>query len=597
MRPLWMTVVAAALAVGHANGQEVVLAAPLTEAADAPAAGAAASSNFVRERPSLAARLANWRPVSRWLNRAASSRDPLVARASANQDQPAAGTDGSAAFPGPAANPVEGDPGAIPSSSRAADGNAGATASGSSDSNPNTSTLSSSSNSNTATAGGAEGTSRGSEPISGNPAAVNIIAGTGALGRLLGFDKDSGIRIGGLWIGDTSGVLSGGRNPGQWAFNSVTIADLNLDVDKLFGWKGGSIGTEFLQFTGHTTNNLAGAFPGFDALEAGPPFDRNELYELWFRQTLFDDKLIVRIGKSVPTYDFNNVSRPVPVSDPSAAIPAVTALAYTPIFVNPTMLGVIPGYYNSATGITTTVAPTKSSYLNYGVYDGNAANPDRALTGTGLSGPHFNGYYFHIGEVGYSYRLGPERKPGNFGVGVWGQTGKLNDFYGGPRLNGALGMYLFGAQRLWFRNPGVDSSGVSGFYQFGVNDSNALRARQYVGGGLTAFGLVPGRPDDSFGAGLNCTWLTGGVYSADAFYDQPFGTPAAKPDAPQPAHVPVLLPDEGGQRNLLSDEPHRYPDTRHRRRVRPSGRVPERTRPYAAADRPVLIGYQLDMEN
>ena len=217
-------------------------------------------------------------------------------------------------------------------------------------------------------------------PISANPAAVDIIAGTGALGRLLGFDKDSGIRLGGLWIGDTSGVLSGGKNPGTWAFNSLTIADLNLDTEKLVGWTGASFDIEFLQFTGQNTNGLAGAFPGFDSIEAGPPFDRNQLYELWYRQVLFDDKLIIRIGKSVPTYDFNNVVRPVPVGDdPSAAIPAVTALAYTPIFVNPTMLGVIPGYYNSATGITTTLAPTKSIYLNYGVYDGNAANPNPAL--------------------------------------------------------------------------------------------------------------------------------------------------------------------------------------------------------------------------
>lgn len=438
MRPLWLAVVAATLAVGHVSGQDVDPSAPLPEAADAPTVDAAASPARVRERPSLAARLANWRPVGRWLSQGPPSRDRLVTRASANQDVPAAGTGRSATSPVPAANPVEGNPGTTPSSPREAEGNSGATASGSSDASSNSSTSSGSSNSNTATAGGTEGTSRGSEPISGNPAAVNIIAGTGALGRLLGFDKDSGIRIGGLWIGDTSGVLSGGRNPGQWAFNSLTIADVNLDAGKLFGWKGGSFGTQFLQFTGHNTNSLAGAFPGYDSLEAGPPFDRNELYELWFRQSLFEDKLIFRIGKSVPTYDFNNVLRPVPVNDPSAAIPAVSALAYTPIFVNPTMLGVIPGYYNSATGITTTVAPTKSTYLNYGFYDGNAANPDRALTGTGLSGPHFNGYYFHIGEFGYSYRLGPQRKPGNFGIGVWGQTGKLNDFYGGPRLNGAV---------------------------------------------------------------------------------------------------------------------------------------------------------------
>ncbi len=362
-----------------------------------------------------------------------------------------------------------------------------------------------------------DGGQRGSMPVSANPAAVNIIAGTGALGRFLGLKEDSGIRFGGLWIGDASGVLAGGRYPGRWGLNSLTVADLNFDTEKLFGWTGGSIGTEFLQFTGQPTNVLAGAFPGFDSLEVVPPLTRQQLYQLWYRQALFDDKLIFRIGKSVPTFDFNNVVKPVPVSDPAAAIPAVTGLIYTPVFVNPTMLGVIPGYYNSATGITTTFAPTKSLYLNYGFYDGNLARGRQ----TGLEGPHFNGYYFHIGELGFSYRQGPLRKPGNFGVGVWGQTGKLATFDGGTS-DGANGVYLFGSQRLWFRRPNLDNSGVSGFYQFGANDSNALLARQYVGGGLTAFGLVPGRSDDSFGCGFAWTWLNRGDQAGHVFF----------PDAP-----------------------------------------------------------------
>ena len=366
------------------------------------------------------------------------------------------------------------------------------------------------------------GAAAGSQPISANPAAVDIIAGTGALGRLLGFDDESGIRLGGLWIGDGSGVLSGGLAPGKWGGLSLTVADLNFDTDKLFGWKGGSIGIEYLNFYGSSINGLAGAFPGFDSLEAGPPFNRNQLYELWFRQVLLDDKLIFRIGKSVPTYDFGNVVRPVPVADPAAAIPAVTSLAYTPVFVNPTMLGVIPGYYNSATGITVNLLPTKSTYLSYGFYDGNLAKGVQ----TGLEGPHFNGYYFHIGEAGFAYRLGQQRKPGNFGVGVWGQTGKLHTSTGGID-NGATGVYLFGAQRLWFRRPGVDNSGVSGFYQFGANNSNALSARDYVGGGLTAFNMVPGRPDDSFGFGLAWTALTTGEFSV-----LPLGTGTDKASPP-----------------------------------------------------------------
>ena len=96
----------------------------------------------------------------------------------------------------------------------------------------------------------------------------------------------------------------------------------------------------------------------------------------------------------------------------------------TPVFVNPTMLGVMPGYYNSAVGMTATFTPTERTYLYYGIYDGDGAG---AYPGgqTGLEGPNFNGSSFQIGEVGYAYRAGPQKKPGNFGVGVWGQIGQL----------------------------------------------------------------------------------------------------------------------------------------------------------------------------
>jgi len=68
-------------------------------------------------------------------------------------------------------------------------------------------------------------------------------------------------------------------------------------------------------------------------------------------------------------------------------------------------------------------------------------------------------------------------------------------------------MYLFGAQRLWFRRPGLDNSGISGFYQFGANNTNTALVRQYFGTGLTGFGLVPERPKDSLGCGLGWGWL------------------------------------------------------------------------------------------
>jgi porin len=338
--------------------------------------------------------------------------------------------------------------------------------------------------------------------ISANPGATNIVTGTGMLGRLLGFGKDSGLHLGGVWVGDAGYLLAGGAEPRTWSFNSLLVMDLSLDLERLVQVPGAQFGVEFLQFNGQPTNTQAGVVAGYNSLPGPPPLDRSEFYQLWWRQRFFDDKLIVRIGKTVPTYDFNNVLRPLSLQDETLFVPAISGLIYTPVFKNPTLLGAMPGYYNSAYGITVTVAPTKTFYASYGIYDGNVARGKQ--TGLHVT-PQFNGYYFTIGEVGYAWRLGSHGMPGTIAVGGWGQAGELSA--GGVREDGAKGLYAFGSQRLWLRHPGVDNSGISGFFQLGINDSDTMIIDTYVGVGLTGFGLVPGRPRDSMGAGVAASWL------------------------------------------------------------------------------------------
>jgi porin len=237
---------------------------------------------------------------------------------------------------------------------------------------------------------------------------------------------------------------------------------------------------------------------------------------------LFSDQLVVRIGKTVPTYDFGNVVRPVPVQDLSLRIPAVSGLLYTPIFVNPTILGALPGYYNSAYGVTATVAPTERFYVSFGGYDGNGARGKQ----TGLqAAPTFNGYRFQIGETGTAWLLGPDNLPGAFAVGGWNQTGMLSTPQGTVMQNGTHGVYTFASQRLWRGERDTDARGVSGFVQLGANDSRTMLATRYVGLGVTAFGMVPGRPMDSLGAGVAWSRLNQnpGLRPAEAllqFYDQ-----------------------------------------------------------------------------
>jgi len=369
------------------------------------------------------------------------------------------------------------------------------------------------------------------ESVTGNPAAEDAKPGTGLAGQLLHLPEDKGLRLGGLWLADSNGLLSGGAQPGKWSFNSVFIVGANLDAEKLVGWSGASFGIQFLQFNGENTNGQAGTIQGYNSLPGPEPLNRSELYQLWYRQTLFDDRVIFRIGKMVPTYDFDNVARPVPTHDEALDIPSVTGLLYTPVFVNPTLLGAIGGYYNSVSGITLTLAPTKNIYLSYGVYDGNVARG----TQTGMMGPEFNGYYFHIWEAGVDWLLGG-KYPGQFGAGLWYQTGLLQ---GPPGVtdDGTGGFYLFGSQRIWSNEhtptptakdggksgdgkdktalapePPAQKASISTFVQFGVNNSETLPVNQYFGLGFTGFGLVPHRPADSLGFGMAWSWLNPNLF-------------------------------------------------------------------------------------
>jgi porin len=382
--------------------------------------------------------------------------------------------------------------------------------------------------------------------VSGNPAAATFSTGTGWLGRTLGLRDEWGVRLGGVWLADTNIVVAGGVQKGGWTNNSALLVGLGVDAEKLVAWQGASFGVQFLQVNAGNTNGEAGSVQGYNGIVGPPPFNRTELYQAWYAQEMIKDVLTMRIGRSTPSADFNNVLRPVTFTDSNQNIPAVSGLLYATIFSNGSLLGALPGYYNSGNGVTVNFTPTKSFYLNLGVYDGNNA----LRVQTGLVPPQFNGYYFNIGEVGANWTIGEGHHPGQFGVGLWRQTGILL----GPGVteDGTGGVYLFGSQRLAHGvNDRVPSAAITAFYQFGINTSQTLPINQYYGAGMTGFGLVGGRDRDSMGFGAAFSRLNPHIFARaselmfQAYYQahlyaatflQPtvsfIPTPGAAPDLP-----------------------------------------------------------------
>ena len=342
------------------------------------------------------------------------------------------------------------------------------------------------------------GTSALASGIIVNPQATYSFLGNGYLGRALGLDRNSALQLGGFLIPEFDWLVSGGVEPDS-AYGSLALGlHAKVDLQKALGIPGATLGVEFLESTGGDNNQAAGTVQLYTNMDGAEPRNRQEMMQLWWHQRLFDDKLLVQVGKMNGTGIFNTVLNPVIVDTPWMRNFTISNLIMTPIGENPTLFGKLPAYYDTAYGAVVHLAPTPDFYASFGIFDGNGA----AGVQTGMEWlPTFNEYLFNIAEVGYSWRLGAEGKPGRMGLGGWWQTGDLYT----PALtteDGAEGYYLFANQRLWFKNPGIDSAGLIGYLQFGHTGSRTAMVNTYLGGGLTVIGMIPGRHDDTLSLGL-----------------------------------------------------------------------------------------------
>ncbi|KVM88904.1 carbohydrate porin [Burkholderia stagnalis] len=307
--------------------------------------------------------------------------------------------------------------------------------------------------------------------------------------------------------------LRGGLDRGV-AYHGLTTMTLGVDTDKAFGWKGGSFNASALQIHGRQFSpNYLGTLNTASGIEAE---STTRLWELWYQQSLLDERVDVRVGQQAIDQEF-------------------MTSAYSAAFIN-TMFGWPalpsydlpsggPAYPLSALGVRVRAKLTPSLTALAGVYDGDPLgnNPNNR------SGTNFNlhdGALF-IGELQYAINQEgstggtktPGGLPGTYKLGVWYHSGSFADQrddttglslanpdssgVGRPH-RGDYSVYAVADQMVWRAGPDSPRSlGVFARVMAAPGDRNLVSAAANVGVVLKA--PFAGRDNDS--AGLALTYI------------------------------------------------------------------------------------------
>jgi porin len=306
---------------------------------------------------------------------------------------------------------------------------------------------------------------------------------------------------------DVLSNVSGGLQRGT-VYHSKLETFVNADLEKLVGWKGLTFFSNQFQLNsnGGAGRDLVGNFNTISNIEALPT---TRLSELWLEQRFFGDKVSVRFGQLAADSEFfiSSTSQLFITSD----WPSITAL---------NLPSGAAAYPLSTPGVRLKIEPTPQWTLLAAVFNGDPSGPGPA--DAEIKNPHGVNFRLQdppllIGEVQYKYNQGKTDTglAGILRLGGWYHTGQFRDQRFGTdglslanpasngiarMIRGTSGIYGIIDQQLYRPAGGGPDSGIAVFSRISGSPSEQNFLNFYLDGGITFAGLLPGRPDDKFGA-------------------------------------------------------------------------------------------------
>jgi len=326
--------------------------------------------------------------------------------------------------------------------------------------------------------------------------------------------EDEGVTFTPIYTAETFGNPIGGVKQGA-IYEGLLELDLTLDFKKMADWDGSFHVSSYYPMgnglTGSDTHDLL-VVSNIDA------YDTLHLFELWYEQKAWDDKVALRVGQMGADQEFFISTGAANFLNSTYGWPAILGSDA------PT-----PNYPYGAPGIRLQLDPDAHWRFLGAVYAGNPApdrlgdpNPNRAPSDDfNNSGTDFyiNGSQglFSINELWYNLNKEANATglPGTYKIGGWLHTDTFSnlryDNHGTPlaardgddhpqAVDGNNGFYVIADQAVWQdKSDPNQTKEIDLFFRGG----NALGDRSifnyYCDGGITFNGLIPSRPNDLFG--------------------------------------------------------------------------------------------------
>ncbi len=345
--------------------------------------------------------------------------------------------------------------------------------------------------------------------------------------------SDHGVDLFASYSAEVWGNTTGGLKQDS-VYTGLLQFGVTVDLEKLVGWKGASVNTTWLWLSGRDASaDLVGNFLTVSNI-AG--FNTLRMFDLWFQQNFFDDKISIRLGQL-------NADGEFVISDYSALF--INGTFGWPASIYTNVPGGGPGYPMGTLGARIALNPVNWFTFQTAIFQGNVfdQNVNRHSFRWRLDSE--TGYlWLNEAQVRWNHQDSATGLPGQVKGGFWYDTANFASAApdSSKSYQSNYGFYAIVDQML-YREPSpaplaskdgksvvggksakaaaAEASSTQGLGWFGriafsPQDRNDLGF--YFDTGLSYQGLIPTRDDDTIGLAFAYAQLTNGA-AQSAFND------------------------------------------------------------------------------